>query len=285
MNVRFNPRIVVAVFLGAVLIGGAWWWTVVQKNNQPGEVTALGEPLLNDELPADLSQYINPNWQDALGVRATSTYTPPTTLTGKYAVNLLESIMSKNLEENNDTSVEEIVDKTFSEIEAEAADDVFTVEDINTNPDTSTESLRRYGNQVMQITLNYPSPYEQVGDELTILDTAWNEDDEEKIKELDVHIQYMESVIRDTKNLSAPAVYEWAHVRLLNAYLAHLNDLKAMRAAFDDPLFTMLRLREYNANQENIYNAYNTIYTLLYNSGVRWTEDDVVNQFVVIGNN
>lgn len=287
MNGKFNPRIAGALFFGAVLMGGSWWWVSHGQSDIAGRIAAIGKKdnetkSVND---IDLSAYINPNWQDYIqNGAASSTYKTPTTLTGRYAISTLEQLMLSNMEEDGGMPPRDIATRALGELEQATADKQYQAEEVTTTKDISPATLKQYGNAVMQITLNYPSPYEVVGDEVEILESAWESEDETDLAKLDTHVEYMESVLSDTEDLTVPIIYLGTHLTLLNAYQAHLNDLKAMRAAFEDPLFTMVRLRKHNANLEAIYNAYNTLYNQMYLNGVRWNESDVAGRFVVVGN-
>ncbi|MCB9811500.1 hypothetical protein H6783_01155 [Candidatus Nomurabacteria bacterium] len=280
-----QKRILLAVVFAVCVIGGSWWLSLHSQNDTLGELNAGSGDSSNVTLPddLDLSTLINTNWREHLAtanLATSSSNSAPETITDRYAVTLLERIMNSHMNGATEAPVSDIVQQSLSELEQAVADVPFTNTDVQVTKDISQASLKRYGNAIMQITLNHPSPYETAGDELDILtkaDASGNADD---LLPLQDHVDYMNNIIRDTAALEVPIIYLGDQLAILNAYQAHLNDLRAMQSVFNDPLLTIARLRYYEENNAAIYNAYTNLYNRMYLNGVRWNISDVASQFV-----
>lgn len=290
MNVRPHTRVLLAVIFGVIVITSAFLWS--QQSDMfhaTGSLEATREegadPRFSEDF--DMNVLINPDWQKNLALENTpatnssNTSSAATTLTERYADALLERLMTTRMS-GDTTPVSAIVNQSIAEIDAATADQAFTMADIKTTKQVDMSRLKTYGNAVMQITLNYPSPYEAVGDELAIVEQAQQTGDEADLAPLDTHITYMQNILRDTIALEVPVIYQDDHLAIVNAYQAHLNNLIAMRQALSDPLLTIARLRYYEDSKTAIYNAYNDLYNKMYLNGVRWNSSDVASQFVQV---
>lgn len=286
-----NPRILGAFLVGAGLIAFAYYYSPI---HQPADDASLAvvagpAPIRGAISIGDSDNDGIPDWQEEFRrtepirlaqKEEVATYTPPQTLTDTLAIELFEGSVLGNTPSTLGRSQEELLRYASAEIEKASQDTLYTLRDLVLINDSSTERLRVYGNRVAAIALQNGVP---VGSrsELTIIEHALRASDESVLAELDARIEAYGKMVEEMHAVEVPSVVAERHLNLLNAYNALYEDLKGMRAAFSDPLYTMVRLKRYYDDVMGTMAAISDLYETLYDRGARFEEGDMTLSFVI----
>lgn len=246
-----QKRILGAFLIGGGLIAGAF--LLAKDNYQPtGDLAVVSASAPRTHLKVeDVDDDGIPDWQEALQRTeplvinpSETTYEAPDTLTDQFAREFFEKMVRSK---GNDPIVgdsQQIIDEALSSYAVKATDEVLTTKDIIVGNDNSGAAVRNYINEIVTIQNNYPLD-ENTPNELVIFKEAVAADDKEALAQLDPIIAAYEGMLRDSKALSVPPDLASAHLDYLNALTAVGADITAFSQAFDDPLYSMLRLKRY----------------------------------------
>lgn len=295
MNVSMNPRIIIAVVVGILLIGGAFWLSETRAQPTPDPrreaVTA----------PAPERDYITIADEDGDGIadwkqtvpkkpawltKQISTTTASTTATSSshteaFAVRTLKEMMQSNMYGEFGGNTESIINDSNAYINELATDELYTEADISVTNDQSDATLRVYGNRIATIALNN-GVEKDIENELSILHSAMQTQDAEALADLQLIEHSYENMVAAMLATPVPAGYTDVHLNLVNAYEALRVDVVAMQHVFDDPLYALVRLQRYEEDGQGLYQAISDVYLQLHDDGVRWSEDDIASDFIRI---
>lgn len=278
-------RIGGALALGIVIISGA---LVVQRNSSTealaGQVVISDVPNREYVGSKDANGNGVPDWKEdnlftTIDV-STSTpedvgaYTPPTTLTGRFSEAFFKDYLNGKMsgEEFKDPTI--FAEKAVQAIDANTRSKRHIRPELTIIPD-SDNALHDYGNQVIEITvIASASPELSHENEALILQNALAENDPSQLEKLrPIHTAYSQ-IIEETLLMEVPESLVDSHIRLLNIYEAILFDIEAMQAAFSDPLLALARIRIYQDDAKNILSTFQSIWTLLDEKGVVYSNDE-----------
>jgi hypothetical protein len=281
-----QKRVAWAFVFGIVLVSGAF--VMSNKSNAAKNAALAIAPNIErnyiDVADADGNKV--PDWQDSLFGKddvitistTTATYTKPTTVTGKFAINFFENVINSKLFGVFGDSKEEVVQKSTENLLKEGQDELFAATDITSIDNTDQATLRSYGNQVASILLSQKTEGE---DELAILSDALRYDDMEKLKELEPIVSAYGEMVTNMTSVSVPETYVTAHLDLLNALNAVYEDVRAMQNADTDPMYTFLRMKRYEDDVLGLSNALSVLFDTLYlQDKVRWSEGEATLRLV-----
>ena len=288
-----QKRIGGTLLVGAAIVAGAIMIRSVQHNPTSTAATAADGVVVTSAptrqaLPEPDSNHDGvPDWQEALvettplTLSSSSTpYTQPDTLTGQFSQTLMTDILQNKMNGAFGASQAEIASSTSQSLLRKAQDVLLTEKDITISTDTSQAALSRYGELVAQIMNSGTDTSNQ--NEALILQNAIQHQDEQALHQLDGKIQQYQHFLDATKALAVPASVTKEHLDLLNSYQAILNDIKAMRNAFQDPTLALLRLKRYRDDATGLYNAISNLYTVLVNNGATWPANSAVYSIIQI---
>lgn len=191
-----------------------------------------------------------PDWQEALQktepvvLETGSTYEVPDTLTDQFAVQFFQDMVRAENYGAFGDDPEELVKQATAQFQDEINDELLTTNDIVVTNNNNKSNTKSYLINFYRIIINNAQP---VGtpDELTILNSAYQNNDVEELKALEPHIKSYERVIAQTKALPVPSDYADIHLDYLNVINALYNDVLGMEETFSDPLYTFLRMKRY----------------------------------------
>lgn len=281
---------------GAFLVGGGLiLFAFVMKP------TATPEPVANQGLvavasPGAAREYLQvadqdndgiPDWQEALQrtepvvIQPIDTeYEPPDTMTDEFARTFFEDMVrSENygaFSAGQDTIINRAVDR-FAE---QSQDELFGVSDITIIANNSPESIRSYVNVLATIALDQQRPAE-LPNEYDILSRAYNTNNPEVLKELEPIIDDYTSMVTRIQSLAVPSSYASAHLDMLNAMNAVRIDITAMKEAFADPLYTMVRLKRFREDASAMYLTIINLQKQILEDGVEFRSTDPIWRLVV----
>lgn len=281
-----QKRVALAFLFGIVLIIGAFMLGENQKT-QTGAALAIVPIATREHIAvADEDQNNVPDWQDSLFTEdevitlstTTASYTPPTTVTGKFGVSFFERIMNAKLFGAFGDSNEEIVQKSTDTLMKEAQDELFILADLTQSEKTDTASLKAYGNQVASILTAHPKTGR---DEMTILSEALKRSDDNVLQELIPITAAYGEMVTDLSAVAVPKTYTQEHLDVLNSVNAVYEDIRAMQNLEEDPLYTLLRTKRYEDDVQGLANAISILFNTLYlNDNVRWNEGESATRLV-----
>jgi hypothetical protein len=277
-----HKRIAGAFLIGGILVVGSFVIASEKKAAQKNAALAAVATIERNHIQiTDENEDGVPDWQDSLQKNepivvseATSTYEAPTTVTGKFALSFFEDFMrSKNYGAFGDTQ-EELIAKATAALSKQAADELFTKDDLIVTPKTDSATLKAYGNYIASIPLSQKSGTES---EAIILQDALRYDDPARLKDLEPIALAYTNMVKLMLETPVPVIYVNEHLDLLNAYNALREDVKGMQKLEEDPMYTFLRLKRYEDDVAGLANAVTNIFNKLYlESEIRWNDGEPV---------
>lgn len=280
-----RKRIAGAFIIGFFIVSGAF----VMAKNKVTKSSAVAVIPVIERQHIDISDRDKdgvPDWQDALLTEdpiiiatSTATYTPPTTVTGKFAVSFFKDFIHSKIYGVLGDSKEDLVKKTITQLKKEAVDELFTQDDIQVIANTDTPSLRVYGNQVAQIILDQEVATEN---ELMILQDALDYNQPETLEKLSPIATAYGDVLLDLLALEVPPSYTQKHLDLLNALNAVLTDVRAMQNVDHDAMYALLRVKRYQDDALGLSNALTNLFNALYfTDSVRWGAEEPTSRLII----
>ncbi len=221
-------------------------------NTTEGIVAVASPGAARDYLPVqDEDGDGIPDWQEALQRTdpvtiepITEDYNPPDTLTDEFAREFFtDMVRSRNYGEFG-VDNQELVASAVAGFQEEARDELITPDQITILNNNSPEFIRSYVNALANIALSYQID-EDDKNPAEILKLAFDRNDPAVLEELDWYIESYDDVLFRSIALEVPGDYAIAHLDYLNALNAVINDLKAMRNAFSDPLKSLIRMKRF----------------------------------------
>ena len=286
-----NPKIFGAFIIGGALVAGSYVVSNFGKTDIPqGDLAIVVSRAPERSAIAVYDKNNNgvPDWQetllgtDPLEIEkiATSTYTPPDTLTGQFAVEFFEDTLKSKAFSVFGSSEEEILESSMNSLAEEAKDTIYFEKDISIIKDTQlNESLKRaYFNEAANIiTRNSVTSR----NEAAILEDALNSNNPEILLELAPIKQTYQNMRDEMLALSVPEEYVKVHLDLINVYHAIFRDIEGMELAFSDPLYTMLRMKRYEDDASGLFLALQNYYFAVLESPVLFDDSDPAFLFVI----
>jgi len=192
-----------------------------------------------------------PDWQEALQRtepvqidQAQEEYEIPDTLTDQFALDFFQSVVRSKNYGAFGSDPTELVEQATNQLDSEAKDTLFTLDDLTLLNDDSPEAIRLYVNALAGIALDYTLPA-NAPTEIEILKRAYDTNNPDVLLELDPYVTGYTNMVTRINALAVPSRYASAHLDLLNAYNAVKNDIASFQLAFSDPLYTIIRLKRF----------------------------------------
>lgn len=153
----------------------------------------------------------------------------------------------------------------------------YSVKDVKTVAETP-ESIRAYGNALgAALTRNTPKGAKP---EYEIFAKAMSDDDEEALRALDPIIQGYSKLLGEYSRMSVPSGAAIAHMNLLNVVSSILEDVRAMRAVFEDPVRTYAGIADYQNTVVALVNAIREVNAYFAASRITFTAGEPGYDFV-----
>ena len=253
MKGQTNPKVIGATIIGFALILGAYTisnFSVQRELPQQASVTAAKAQPRTAITVVDNDANGIEDWRDEFVTtepvrlaRATTTYTPPDTLTGELGINFMENIIRARGYGPFGRSDEEVINDTVDVLNKTTAHDIYDTPDITVMSAWEDQDIANYANSVAGAIMQNDLP--NLEGELFILQDILTSNDTSRITELS---SLAEAYKRNRDAVLAtpvPAFLVKEHLDLINTFHAIHKDIEAMTAAVDDPAFALLRLKRY----------------------------------------
>lgn len=289
MNSYQNPKVIGAFLVGFAIVAGTYVYTTFGRPRlAPPQPAAAAEaaPARVFIPVSDTDTDGVEDWRDqfvtgpAVTVNtASSTYTPPNTVTGQLGVALIEDVFKMKAGGPVARTTEQIITGAVENLEKTSAKDtVYDVKDIVIVPTTSPEAVRAYGNALASTILTYNVP--GLDNELLILRDHITSPDTVDNSGL-VKLAAMYKNYRDnTLSTPVPKDFVKVHLDLINVYNALYLTIDAMAKADADPVVTLLRLKRYEDDAKGLTVALNQVYNAILPYSNVFTADDPAVVFV-----
>lgn len=274
MKRELNPRIIGACVIGSAFVAGAYTLsnfgeTRFTRDQQPAAVVAA-ETTPRVAIPVtDNNNNGVEDWRDEFITtepiiieQATTTYEPPTTLTGQMGVSFIEGYLRSKTYGPFGSSREEIIANTVDVLAQETAFDLYDTPDITIMETWEDQDIRTYANTLALAITNSNQDNITEG-ELFILNDILSNNALERISELDALAAGYAQKRDLSLQIPVPAIFVKEHLDLINTYHAINKDIEAMTLALDDPAFALMRIKRYEDDAAGLGYALENMYKAL----------------------
>ena len=280
-------RIGGAVLFGVVVILGAF---MVQKNGNeaPSEGYIVAAAPERTAIPtSDLNGDGVPDWEESLRARIfetiatpTSTvlaeegegsYERPVTLTGRFSEAFLQDYLEGKMDGADFSDPSVLVGNAVEAIDGSVRSKRYSPLQAERTP-TTPDSVRAYGNRIAEIVAMHSIQNEN---EAAILQRALAADDPRILQDLEPIQEVYEKIIRDALVMPVPETLVDEHIDFLNAAEAVKTDIVAMQVAFSDPLYTLARMRTYEADALALLNSLHGMAKTFADVGISFRNDEL----------
>lgn len=292
MEGNINPKIAGASILGFALVAGAY---LISNFNAPG---VTQRATVSSVTPAPrLAIAVTDNdgngvedWRDEFVTtkpvvlnKSTTAYKAPDTLTGKLGVNFMESIIRARGYGAFGRSDEKVIEDTIDILSKETAHSLYDTPDITIMQEWDNDDIYNYANAIGGAILK--NNVANTEDELTILYDILNSKDTSRLSELAALAEGYKKNRDDFLKTPVPAFITKEHLDMINTFHAVHKDIEAMTIAFDDPAFTLLRLKRYEDDATGLGYAMRNMYTALEPHAGLFTANDPAAVFILFSPN
>ena len=293
MKGQINTKILGSTIIGFALIVGAYTISHFGEPRRTVQPANLQGSTATDRVTIAVTDSDNngiEDWRDEFVTtkaiiidQATSTYTPPDTLTGKMSIGFMENVIRARSYGPFGRSDEEIINSTIDVLAKETTDKLYDLADITIMENWDNQDVVNYGNTVAATLHRNSLP--NMASELDILyDIAVNKN-EGRVLELKTLVEIYRGYRDDTLKIPVPAIFTKQHLDLINTYQAILADIEAMTSIIDDPAVTLLRLKRYEDDATGLAYALQNMYLALEPYADQFSVDDPAILFVVFSPN
>lgn len=201
----------------------------------------------------------------------TSSYTPPTTLTGKFSIAFFQDYMKGKAMGRDYSDPSQFIGKAVTAIQDNTKSVKHTRLELTIVP-TTPESMHTYGNEFVSM-LERTASHEQNVPE-ALLQKALTQNDPSFLEKLAPFEDMYESSLVEAISMPVPEALVEEHLAFMNATEALLLNIHSMRIALEDPLFTLGRLRSFEPAKEELTNALKSMYTMFKSEGVTFEKTE-----------
>ncbi len=274
MNNNQNPKVIGAFLIGIAMVTGAY---VLSTFGEPRGVTTGALYAVADEAPPRVFISVSDDnddgiedWQDQFITAPAVTleevskddYIPPSTITGKLGISLMEDlIMSKGAAPISRPKEVFIADAVKDLSKIATSDQIYDVKDIIMISDTSDVAIRTYGNALAFILINESVP--ELKNEVILLRDYLEGEEEEDLADLITLARVYKNYRDRTLKTPVPKLFVKEHLDLINVYNALYLDIEAMTEVSADPMLPFIRFKRYEDDALGLGIALNNIYNSL----------------------
>lgn len=287
MQGQISPKIVGSTLIGFALIAGAYLTSDFNEHD-----LSVQTPTLQTSTPQRIAIAVTDtdnngieDWRDQFVTtepivlsESTTTYSLPDTLTGKMSVSFMESIIRSKTQGPFGSSEEEVIQNTINNLSTETEITLYDTPDITIMNEWDDEDIRNYANTAAAVIYNNSV---EIEGELEILNDILQNNNSERIADLETVANVYKNYRDDTIKIPVPAFLAKEHLDLINTYHAIHEDIKAMSLVLDDPAVTLLRLKRYQDDATGLGLALQHMYLALEPYAHLVTVDDPATLFVL----
>jgi hypothetical protein len=277
-----NPKVIGATIVGFALIAGAYTvsnFGINQGISQPAAVLTAQAKARAPITVLDNDNNGIEDWRDTFVTtepiildRATSTYTPPTTLTGELGINFVENIISARGYGPFGRSDAEVIEDTVDALSNTTAHKLYDTPDVLIIQDWVDQDIVNYANVVATALIKNDLP--NMEGELVILQDILTGGNTGRVTELNSLAEAYKRNRDVVIATPAPVFFAKQHLDLINTLHAIHKDIEAMAAAVDDPAFALLRLKRYEDDAKGLGLALNNLLLGLEKYSYLFSADD-----------
>ncbi len=273
MNRQPTPKVIGACVIGFAMVAGAYVLSNFGKPSGTFQNAQIAQsqqaaPVRSAIVVTDENDNGIEDWRDefvtteplVIANDDSTPYEAPTTLTGQMGVSFVQDIVrSRNYGPGG--SDERVIAQTISSLEQQTSQTIYDTPDIKMSHQTDGESVRAYANAVaLAIIENNQTTSDN---ELLVLQDILNRNDENKIEELHTLAELYRLTRDAIIEIPVPTTVAKEHLDLINTLHAVHHDILGMTLTFDDPVYSLLRLKRYeddvlgmSTSLENMYLAF-----------------------------
>lgn len=257
MDRESQRKILGAFVIGIALVGGAY--TVANFGAAPAPQPAAviaSEPPPRMALPVTdeddngvedwRDQYFTNNTTVAAENLATTTYTPPETLTERAGTEFVRGILENRIYGAPNELDGQLIDSLIQDLDSETAGFLYDTPDISIISEWQEEDIVAYANVMGRAISSTTLSGNETS--IDILNDVIVREQDSRIADLSAMSEYYATLREQALTTPVPAVLAKEHLDLINTYHAMSIDIAAMTQVTTDPLTTMMRLRRYEDN-------------------------------------
>lgn len=268
-----SPKIVGAFVVGFALVAGAYVSSNFGKPSDsfrvPVQVATTQEASARTAIAVtDIDGNGIEDWRDEfittepiiLGSNVNTDYEAPDTLTGQTGVQFIENIV-RNRTRGGFSTDEDIIAGTVEQLKQDTSVTIYDTPDIEILFDWKAEDIRTYANTLATAIIVNNST--ELDNELLILQDILNRNDQDRLKELETLAELYRLTRDAIIEIPVPDMFVKEHLDLINAFHAVHNDILGMTYTYDDPVYSLLRLRRYEDDIFGMVQALENMYVSL----------------------
>jgi hypothetical protein len=284
MNAQPNQKIIGAFVVGFALVALAYvatnFGTPTGQFDPPVALEAQTAALRGAIPVTDNDNNGIEDWRDdlitseeiSIDVSSTTPYTTPQTLTGKVGVDFLERYLEAQTQGSFGADDATIINDVISDLERSTSFPIYDVPDITIIEAYTEADIVTYANAAGTAIIQSNSRDRE--NELLILQDIINRKDYSRFEEIEVIALEYRLLHETLRNTPVPAALAKEHLDILNTVMAVEKDVASFVLSYDDPAFTLLRLKRYREDIQGLSIALQNMYTgLLPYSGLFTSAD------------
>lgn len=289
---QHDSRVIGAFVIGFAVVAGAFTINSMTKEVVAPDQTASAvavdmAPERNTIAVQDSDSDGVEDWQDQFLTaepivvkRDSVDYTPPNTLTGQVAINFIQNYISGKAN-GYGLSDEQLVKNTVDNLKTEAEDRMYGVRDIEIAKDSSTTTVKNYGNAVANAILDNATT-KKTRSEMAIMADIVNKNEvtDQDIADLKLLTEMYKGTLEDTLTIPVPREFTKEHLDLINVYSALYHDVQGLTEIINDPVKALLRVKRYEDDVKGLTIAMENIYVSLSKSTYTFQAEDSATLFV-----
>ncbi len=207
-----------------------------------------------------------------------SSYTPPTTLTGKFTVAFFEDYMKGKSMGRDYSDPSAFIGNAVTAIQRNTQSIKHSRLELTIIPSTQ-ESMHTYGNELVQMLERTASHEGNIPE--AILQAALTRNDPSLLEKLQPFEDMYRAGIEGALALPVPETLVEEHLAFLNATESLLLNVRSMRIALDDPLFTLGRLNSFEPSKQELSDALRAMYITFTREGVTFEKGESASFFYI----
>jgi hypothetical protein len=261
MKGHINPKVIGATIVGFALIAGAYTVSNFGIDKDIPQQAAVSAAQAKARAPITVLDSDNngiEDWRDEFVTtepifieQATSTYTPPDTLTGKLGVNFMEGLISARGSGPFGRTDDEVIADTVDTLDNLTAQKLYDTPDVQIIQDWEDQDIVNYANTVAEAIINNDLPNITEG-ELYILYDILTNGNTSRVTELNSLTESYKRIRDVVIATPAPIFFAKQHLDLINSLHAIHKDIEAMAAGVEDPALALLRLKRYEDDAKGL---------------------------------
>jgi len=289
MQGNLNPKIIGAAVIGFALVGGAYTVSSIGAERPVPQAASVqaSQPAARVSIAVtDNDRNGIEDWRDEFITtepiflnQATTTYTPPDTLTEELGINFMENIIRARGYGPFGRTDEEVIGETVNILTEVTAHDLYDTPDIFILEQWNEQDVVNYANTIAASINRNDLPDMQ--SELAILENILTSGDTSRVTELNSLAEAYARNRDDALNTPVPVILVKEHLDLINTFHAIHKDIEAMAEALDDPAFALLRLKRYEDDASGLGFAMQNMFFALDDYAHLFETSDPATLFVI----